>query len=246
MIGLYDIHCHILPGLDDGARTTEESIDLLKMEYRQGVRHIIFTPHFRQGMFEATKEDIERAFLNAKKNAEKIAGDLNVYLGCEFYVDSHIIENLENRKKFFLANSNYALIEFRIDVSEDEVRNVVCNMLSYNWIPVLAHVERYNCIRKNMSFLIDLSELGAKISINAGSIMGKNGIIVKKFCNKLIKNRLLDLIGSDAHGQKTRKPNLDSCAAYLEKKYGVFYTKKLMIKNPQIITEGRLNSNEEK
>lgn len=101
MIGLYDIHCHILPGLDDGARTTEESIDLLKMEYRQGVRHIIFTPHFRQGMFEATKEDIERAFLNAKKNAEKIAGDLNVYLGCEFYVDSHIIENLENRKKFF-------------------------------------------------------------------------------------------------------------------------------------------------
>lgn len=85
--GIYDIHCHIVPGVDDGATDIEETGKLLRMEYEQGVRTIIATPHFRFRMFETSAEKVKEQFKLVEKAAAEVASDLHVYLGCEFHTN---------------------------------------------------------------------------------------------------------------------------------------------------------------
>ena len=94
--GLFDIHCHIVPSVDDGASSAEEAYKMLQMEYRQGVRNIIATPHYRLQMFETPIKTVEHQFLVLKQLARKVAPDLHVYLGCEFHSNMEMVEMLRS------------------------------------------------------------------------------------------------------------------------------------------------------
>lgn len=96
--GIYDIHCHIVPGVDDGATDIEETGKLLRMEYEQGVRTIIATPHFRFRMFETSAEKVKEQFKLVEKAAAEVASDLHVYLGCEFHTNMEMISMLRENK----------------------------------------------------------------------------------------------------------------------------------------------------
>ena len=110
--GLYDIHCHIVPGVDDGATDIEETRKLLQMEYDQGVRTIIATPHFRFRMFETPVERVNQQFQIAEKAAAEIAPDLQVYSGCEFHANMYILPMLIEQMVMTIAGSRYVLKEF--------------------------------------------------------------------------------------------------------------------------------------
>ena len=110
--GIYDVHCHIIPGVDDGASDYEETKRLLQMEYNQGVRGIIATPHFRFQMFETPIEHIKEQFVLAQRAAAEISNDLEVYLGCEFHVNMEMTEMLKAGKVSTMAGSRYVLTEF--------------------------------------------------------------------------------------------------------------------------------------
>ena len=113
MKGLYDIHCHILPGVDDGARNMEESLWMLSKEYKEGVRHVILTPHFRYEMFEPHMNIVTRQFMQLRREAIKIGqGDLQLYLGCELHSSMDMVECLKKGRSLTLACSRYVLVEF--------------------------------------------------------------------------------------------------------------------------------------
>ena len=97
MRGLFDIHCHIIPGVDDGASNMEESIKMLKMEYAEGVRTIIATPHFRVGMFETPPEEIIGQFELLKRTASEENCGIELYLGCEFHANMDMMKYLRTR-----------------------------------------------------------------------------------------------------------------------------------------------------
>lgn len=239
MTGFYDIHSHLLPGVDDGAKSGAETEALIDMEYKQGVRNIIMTPHYRPGMFEPNENEILEAYGYAEKIVRKKGYDMNIYLGCEFYADVDILEILECRKDFFLNQTQYFLIEFPVNTSQLEMREILCTALSYGWVPVLAHVERYDIVGKKLDFVEELSDLGVFISVNAGSVIGEEGFSQKRLCHRLLKKNLVDLIGSDAHGISRRKPMLGPCGEYLKKKYGADFVKRIMLENPKNIVEGK-------
>lgn len=92
--GIYDIHCHIVPGVDDGATDIGETVKLLRMEYEQGVRTVIATPHFRFRMFETPVEKVREQFRRVEKAASEICPDLHVYLGCEFHANMEMLPML--------------------------------------------------------------------------------------------------------------------------------------------------------
>ena len=96
--GIFDIHCHIVPGVDDGAADIEETRKLLEMEYKQGVRNIILTPHFRFQMFETPLEKVQRQFRLAEEAAADISKDLHLYLGCEFHANMEMLPMLREKK----------------------------------------------------------------------------------------------------------------------------------------------------
>ena len=96
--GIYDIHCHIVPGVDDGATDIGETVKLLRMEYEQGVRTVIATPHFRFRMFETPVEKVKEQFRLVEKAASEISPDLHVYLGCEFHANMEMLPMLREQK----------------------------------------------------------------------------------------------------------------------------------------------------
>lgn len=110
--GIYDIHCHIVPGVDDGATDIGETVKLLRMEYEQGVRTVIATPHFRFRMFETPAEKVREQFRLVEKAASEISPDLHVYLGCEFHANMEMLPMLREQKVMTMAGSRYVLTEF--------------------------------------------------------------------------------------------------------------------------------------
>ena len=109
--GIYDIHCHIVPGVDDGATDIGETVKLLRMEYEQGVRTVIATPHFRFRMFETPAEKVREQFRLVEKAASEISPDLHVYLGCEFHANMEMLPMLREQKVMTMAGSRYVLTE---------------------------------------------------------------------------------------------------------------------------------------
>lgn len=177
MKGLYDIHCHILPGVDDGARNMEESLWMLSKEYKEGVRHVILTPHFRYEMFEPHMNIVTRQFMQLRREAIKIGqGDLQLYLGCELHSSMDMVECLKKGRRLTLAGSRYVLVEFSNSDEKSYIEERVRSLLMNGFIPIIAHAERYKATRSDIRFLEELREAGAYIQINADTISGESGL----------------------------------------------------------------------
>ena len=204
------MHAHILADVDDGARNIEETKEILKLEYADGVRKIFLTPHYRKGMFETSEDDI---------------------LGCEFYASGDI-EVLQKESTRTLGNTNFVLLEFSDTFSYRDIQNKCYELLMNNYIPIIAHAERYSILRKKIEYVEQIVDMGVYIQINASSILGLDGFNMKRFCKKLMKSDLLHFVGSDVHNLTTRKPLIGKCAKYVEKVMGEEYMKKIFIDNP--------------
>lgn len=237
MKNLFDIHCHILPQVDDGARNMDMALKMLKMEYDDGVRSIILTPHFRCEMFETPQEKIEDQFARLKEKAEQRFQGLQLYLGCEFHANMTMSETLLCRERPSMAGSDYVLTEFSSGADLAFVKERIYDLVSHGFLPIIAHVERYSQLRKDLGNLEMLRDIGAFLQVNAGSILGEEGFAVKRFCRKLLKEDLLNFVGTDCHRTDRRVPNLGVCAAYMEKKMGTAYAERILIRNPRRIIE---------
>lgn len=235
MDGLTDLHCHLLPGVDDGASTGKELKELLQMEYEQGVRRIIFTPHYRRDMFETPTKDIRRRFLKVKRILEESGSRMEVYLGRECYASSRLADMIKEDKYLYMNRTRFILVEFPYKQTYQKIRSQVYELLAKGALPILAHVERYNALVEKPDRIGELIEMGAYIQVNAGSIIGESGWTQKRFCNKLMKNNYIHFVGSDAHDIKSRKPNLGHCKEYVERKMGAEYAEQIFLINPQML-----------
>ena len=221
MKGLYDIHCHILPGVDDGARNMEESLWMLNKEYQEGVRHVILTPHFRYDMFEPHMNIVTRQFMQLRRAAMNIGDEgMRLYLGCELHSSMDMVECLKKGRRLTLAGSRYVLVEFSNGDEKNYIEERVRSLLMNGFIPIIAHVERYKATRNDIGFLTELTDMGAHIQVNADTISGQDGFGAKTFARKVMKHGLLDFVGSDGHRKTERIPEIGKCVAKMEKTMG--------------------------
>lgn len=235
MIGIIDIHSHMLPGVDDGAHSPDDTKELLNESYRQGVRTVIFTPHYETGVYINERERLERRFNQIKEMMGGELPDLKLFLGSEIYYSSDVPELLAQGRLCTLAGSRYVLVEFATNVSYDFLKNSLYRILLEGFIPVLAHAERFGCLYKKISLVDDIVDMGTYIQVNAGSVTKKAPRKVRSFVKKLIDNDLLHIIATDTHDSRYRKPNFSECIAFLQKRYNDEYVRTLLIDNPQKI-----------
>lgn len=235
-MNLIDIHCHILPKVDDGPDSVEESLKILKDMKRQGIKHVIVTPHYRPEMFEPSMKRVIYSY----RHLRDIAYDMGVSmsLGCEYYRNEQIIEHMDNRKRPVMAGSRYVLIEFSMNDLFPTIRNYVYELITHGYQPIIAHVERYFCCQK-MEKIQELKDMGALVQVNAGSVLGEEGWKLKKFCLDLMKKDLVDFVASDTHNTSDRKLNLKKCASYVTKKMGKQYAERIFFNNPLNILKNR-------
>ena len=235
MIGLCDIHVHAIPSVDDGPGSLEIAIGILRDSYQGGVRHMILTPHFRLGMFETSDGKIKENYEALKKEATSLFPDLELRLGCEFHANMEMAELLTEHPRFFLAGSNYLLLEFSGQDNESYIRSRVQEAQSVGARVIIAHPERYLAFRKRPDFADEIRRMGALLQVNADAVLGKDGFGIKRFTTNLMKKGLVDFIASDAHDLKTRSTHLPECADAVANKYGADIAEKIFIRNPEEI-----------
>ena len=235
MTGIYDLHSHILPNIDDGSSSLEETEQMLRKEYQDGVRVIFSTSHYRKGMFEPDLAAVMAQYEKVRVLASSIASDLTILLGCEFHANMNMTEMLNNKERPTLNNTEFVLTEFSARWWFDEIRERCNALLVSGYTPIIAHPERYPDLCKDMDNIRMLVNMGVYMQVNAGSIIGEEGRKAKKFCKKLMKENLLHFVGSDAHNMGDRPPMMKECADYMTKLMGEEYTRKILIENPEEI-----------
>ena len=235
MRDLYDIHCHILPGVDDGAKNMDIALALIEKEIEAGVETIILTPHFRKEMFEPDMEDIWNAY--DELLYETRYKNIRLYLGCEFHANIEMVETLDNDLRPTLADSRYVLTEFAHNSTRAFMKERADALLMSGYRPIIAHIERYRATRKDFDLIEDLIEMGCEVQVNADAIIGRDGLGAQRFCKKLMQEDMLHYVGSDTHNLRGRAPHLGECCEYLKKHMGRLYTSRIMRDNPSKIVE---------
>ena len=218
-----DMHSHILPGLDDGARDISESVKMLDIAYKNGIRDIIVTPHYKLGRNNASYEQILAGIDLLAAEASGRGININMYPGNEIFYFEEIVEYLDNNKVLTLNGTDRVLVEFSPSCSYRDMRNAFDKLLLGEYVPILAHAERYACMLENPSYVDEVKSMGVEIQINAGSYAGVMGHRTKKFINGLMKKQLIDYVGTDAHDPHHRKPDMSeqisSMYRHFEKEY---------------------------
>lgn len=194
-----DIHNHILPGIDDGAKNVNESINLIKKMKELGVKQFIPTPHVMQGFYPNTDESIGNAYsILLEKLDKKTLGGITINPAAEYMIDVHFENFLENNHLFTLK-SNYVLVELSYFQPPINLEEIIFNIKNKGYIPVLAHPERYSFYHNKLEFYSRLKQLGCLFQLNLLSLSNHYGDHVKKTGKYLMNNQMIDFVGSDIH-----------------------------------------------
>ena len=232
MSDFFDIHSHLLPGLDDGARTIEDSKRMLHIAYSEGIRNIIVTPHFREEMFMSSLDEINSAYYEVKQLIVNEGLDINLYLGQEIYYSSNTSTLLLDKKILTMAGSDYVLLEFSPNTAYQYIKSALQNTIMSGFWPILAHFERYDNIVSNWNNIEEIINMGVCVQVNASTITGSPLSKHTRLAKKLLKYDMVDFIATDSHNDRSRDPRLNDCVTYIDKKYGRSYTNKLLYENP--------------
>ena len=195
-----DLHSHILYGIDDGSKTIEESIVLLKKMEKAGTKELILTPHYiENSKYNANNRSKEALFRQLKKKAKEEKINIDLYLGNEVFFSNNMIELIKKGEIKTLNKSKYLLFEFPMTRFYNNSLEVINQLVSNGYIPVLAHPERYTEFQKNPSLVIEYLKSGVLLQGNFTSLFGKYGRHSRKVLKLYLKNKWVTFIGSDAH-----------------------------------------------
>jgi protein-tyrosine phosphatase len=218
---MIDIHCHILPGVDDGAKSIEESMEMAKQAVLDGIHTIVATPHHNE------KYSNEKAFiLKQVENLNALLQQQNIPLtilpGQEPRIDGDMIQQLDNGQLMTLTNnSKYLFVELPSNHVPRYTEKLLYDIQLKGITPIIVHPERNQEIIENPELLYQLVKKGAITQLTASSVAGDLGKKIKKFCMQLVESNLTHLIASDAHNCDTRKFRLTQAYSELERKFGI-------------------------
>lgn len=195
-----DIHSHILYGIDDGSKSLEESINIIKEHIKMGFTDIVVTPHYiENSKYKTNNIDKEKILKNLKKELKKQNIKINLYLGNEVFINNNIEELINKNEIATINNSKYLLIEFPMNEKPNNINNIIYELKIKGIIPIIAHPERYDYVEKNPNIVLEWIEEGAILQSNYGSIIGIYGSGPQKTIKKLLKKNLIDVLATDIH-----------------------------------------------
>lgn len=236
------MHCHILPAVDDGARSVEEMERMLKTAYDDGIRCMIATPHYHPRRGKEHPDVLLERLKLLRRAAHRIDERFRVYLGTEIYFGQDIPAKLKKGRILSMNRREYILVEFSPSDTYTYIQQGIQQLQMNGYEVILAHVERYECIVENVVFAEHLWEMGAHLQINAGSITGDGGRRIKRFVKELMDRDLVFCVGTDAHGAAHRAPRMKKAADYVEKKYGEDYMRRIFFSNAKIMLKKRVEN----
>lgn len=194
-----DIHSHIIPGIDDGSPDVETSIQLLKDLSDAGIHKFICTPHIISDMYRNTPETINNALAGLKKAIAQTGMQIEISAAAEYMLDDYFMELIRKKEPLLTLTKNYILTELSYAASPNNLEKISFEINTNNYLPLMAHPERYPYYHQNYDAYFRLKELGFFLQVNLLSLTGYYGKQVTKAAKFIFENNLVDFVGSDLH-----------------------------------------------
>lgn len=200
---MIDFHTHIIPNIDDGSRSIEETFNLIKEAKEVGFEGIVLTSHYIENYYET---DVPERDVWVKAISDNISNkgiETNLYLANEIYMSENMMNLLIDGKASTINNSSYVLFEMPLNAEPTNLYDVIYTLQENKLIPVLAHPERYSFVQKEPELVYDLIEKGVLMQANYGSILGQYGQKAEMIVRKFFEANMIHFLGSDVHRQNT-------------------------------------------
>lgn len=232
---IVDMHCHVLPNVDDGPETMEESIATLKLAQKQGIGAMIVTPHFHPGRYVVPADKVMKTLEELKRCAEEEGLKIRLYPGQECYYYSGLLEQLEAGNVLTMNGTDFVLIEFETETQYSTIVHAVRELRDAGYNPIVAHYERYRCLFKRSERLDELRGYGAMLQVNFDRLIEKGSLLRPNIWRKLLKEEYVDFLGSDTHGMKFRPLHAEQAVDWLYDGVRPEIRKRIMVSNIKLL-----------
>jgi protein-tyrosine phosphatase len=233
-----DLHCHILPGVDDGPETMAESLAMCRTAASDGIRTIVATPHYRTGCFTWSEADQHSSIAALQSEIDAAGLPVSILPGAEIAFCPELPGLLKNSVHLTINRSGYFLIEFRPQAVPAAIEQFLVTLLDAGYLPIIAHPERNSWFTHHHDVLTSLVRRGALLQITASSLFGGFGADVRAFSQQLLRNNLVQIIASDAHNCSDRPTLLSAAVNIAADLIGVEQAVALVTTNPLAVING--------
>lgn len=228
---LADMHIHIMPGVDDGSESMDMTMNMLRIAAENKIGTMILTPHFKGGHRNVSPSGQEKRIRQMEARMETAGEDIRLYPGNEIMYDSQVPELLSQGRIQTMAGSSYVLVEFKPWEEFSYIQEGLRSLSYEGYRVILAHCERYECLQKNFSLAEELWRNRIYLQVNADDVIPRFRSPFSKMIGKLLSEEMVSFVGTDAHKDTGRTPQMLRCWQYLMKKYDPDYVRELTREN---------------
>lgn len=214
---MIDMHSHILPGIDDGSNSIEESIEMLREAKNAGFDSVISTSHYIEEYYTFNENQRRDLLKDIQNNLARDNIDLKLYLGSEIYLSENILNLLKEFEASTINGTSYVLFELPLQVKPMNLYEVIYDMLRNKLVPILAHPERYKFVQESPELVLDLMDKGVLMQSNFASIIGRYGKRAQITVEKLLRNNAVHFLGTDTHKKHSIYTKMPEILVKLEK-----------------------------
>jgi protein-tyrosine phosphatase len=238
MDSMVDLHCHILPGIDDGAQTLSDSLEMAKQAVADGIHTIVATPHYHKNVYENKKQTIIEKTFELSEALLTAGINLRILPGQEPRIDGELLVHLDKGEVITLAGSNYLFIEFPSAHVPHYSAKLLYDLQQFGYVPIIVHPERNQEIIERPEMLYQFVKNGSLTQVTAASVCGDFGKKIKNFSMQLVESNLTHFIASDAHNITSRRYRNQEAFKQVSLKFGSDY--EFMLKeNAELLISGK-------
>jgi protein-tyrosine phosphatase len=233
---MVDIHCHLLPNVDDGPRSWDICLQMCEMAQADGIEHIVATPHAN----DEFRYDREVLSSMLDELSQRVSGKLELSLGCDLHLSyENLVEVLRNPSRYTISGKNYLLIELSNFSVPPSVSQSLQRLLAAGIVPIITHPERNPVLRSNRDLVLKWVADGCLVQITANSLTGRWGGKAQQTAEWWMKHAAVHILATDAHGVGSRPPILSAALSAAEKILGKPAAKALVRDNPRAVICGQ-------
>lgn len=232
---LIDLHCHLLPGIDDGAPDIETALEMARIAVADGIETIACTPHIYPGLYENNGPDILRRVIDLQGLLDDAGIPLTLVAGCDAHLTPSMVAELDAGHIPTLAGSRYFLFEPPHHVAPPRLDQAVLATMAAGYMPIITHPERLSWIESHFETMKSLAAAGAWMQLTAGSITGRFGKRPQYWSERMLDEGLVHLIATDAHNLRHRKPLLSEAVDLVATRLGDDAARDMVLTRPRLV-----------
>ena len=235
MTAIVDMHCHVLPGVDDGPATMAETLAALKQAQAQGVGAMIVTPHFHPGRYAVTAGQARETLSRVRARAAREGLKIRLYPGQECYWYSDLVHQLDSGNAMTMCGTDYVLVEYETEVPYTTILQSMRVLTENGYRPIIAHFERYRCLYQKRERLEELRGKGALLQLNFDRLLDRDGFFRPNIWRRLLKDGYVDFLGSDTHGMKFRPLHVKQAMEWMQADVNAAVRNRILEENMQLL-----------